>query len=413
MAPPLPHVPGRDTYMSQLSRAAISLPLAPAPLPSPSMPAFGSVYTVIRNHLALPELPLDLYRPILAHLRGDQKALRRCALVNRNMYAEAMILLYERIEFSSTAKIVSFVEGMKPDIGRRVRALCFRIDISKQSVVYGALLKLLSSLTELTELKASLRASDMYGVVQYGAMLLDCPSDKLVTFEWDSMYSAPVRDFISRQNKLEDLAISDGTMVVGRHDEFPADRLTHLRRITGDARWITQLAKGRPIESVVVTRTSLSATSEMLRVLSNSRGPCTSLASPISSALSGLYPGDVLEVARWLPNLVELGDCYLYDPYTMAPTAFFLALQGLTSLQKLRVVDNSDWEGGKFDVPDAQKIHQAVPTLRALDVISMAHTSTRSFVRRDVEIHGGRATLFNYVWTEHVERNRLSTHPRP
>lgn len=55
----------------------------------------------------------------------------------------------------------------------------------------------------------------------------------------------------------------------------------------------------------------------MLRVLSNSSGPCTALASPVGSSLSGLYPGDVLEVARWLPNLVELGDCYLYDPYTM------------------------------------------------------------------------------------------------
>lgn len=95
-----------------------------------------------------------------------------------------------------------------------------------------------------------------------------------------------------------------------------------------------------------------------------------------------------------------------------SPSALLQAAQSLTSLQRLRIVDNSDWEGGKFDVEDARRVQQAVPTLASLDVISMAHTSVRTFVRHDVEIQGGRTVLFKYKWIERIERSRNSYYGR-
>lgn len=237
------------------------------------MPAFGSVYTVIRSLHPHPELPLDLYRPVLEHLRGDQRALCRLALVNRNMYSEAMVLLYERVELSTTAKIRLFVDGVlqRPDAARRIHSLVLNLDVALHTSAHRALVTLLSMLSELTELHVSLR-NVTANVAHYGAMLLECPSDKLVSFEWDCMYSAPVRDFISRQHHLEELTLTDGSMVVGRHDEFSVDRLTRLRRVAGDARWITQIARGRPIESVTVTRTSFSASTGVCANIAVAKG---------------------------------------------------------------------------------------------------------------------------------------------
>lgn len=363
--------------------------------------------SVLSRQRNLAELPLDLYRPILQHLRGDQRALRALTLVNRDMYSEAMIMLYERIELSTGSRITTFVKGATKysDIPPRIHALVLNLTIDIHSTAHKALVELFPLLTELVELRVFFRALTIANLADYGAMLLDCPSTKLAYFTWDSMYSAPVRDFILRQPNLKELVLTDGAMVVGRHDEFPPHYLTHLSRIAGDARWIAQIARGRPIQHVTVTRTTFSASADMLRALSNSNGPCTGLSSPVTSPLSGLYPGDVLQVVQWLPNLLELGDCYLYDPYTMMSDSFFQAVRGFTCLERLRIVDNSDWEGGKFDVPDAQRIQREVPTLRSVDVISMGQTNTRTFVRKDIPIEGGRTRLYRYEWMEHMERS--------
>ncbi|EJD52913.1 hypothetical protein AURDEDRAFT_157467 [Auricularia subglabra TFB-10046 SS5] len=372
----------------------------------------------------IPELPVDLYRPILEHLRGEWHALRNLALVNRNMYAEAMLLLYERIHITSGKNITALVTSLRanPDASKRIRSLSLDIDVALGGDAHAALFELLQGLTELAELRVSWRAHKVSREANiYGAILDACPATKLTAFTWDAMYSTHVQNFVLRQDGLQELEVTDWLNVLGRHEAIPGGTLPHLQRVIGDARWIVGAAPRRPIKSVKLTRTTpattlgayfrnhrvpdpratgLTVLSELLRVLSNSNGPCTKFLSSTTSATCGLNPADVLDVAHWLPNLVELGDCYIYDPHTMAFDLLVRTMESFTSLKTLRLVDNSDWMGGKFSLQDAVRFHRAVPTLERIEVVPMNLKGARTFVRHAREVHAGRTVLYEYRWME-------------
>ncbi|KAH7096896.1 hypothetical protein BKA62DRAFT_718226 [Auriculariales sp. MPI-PUGE-AT-0066] len=368
---------------------------------------------ILRSQKPPPDLPYDVYTVILDHLRGNRKALHALTLVNRAMHAEAQPRLYDSIDLDSSRKILALskavTEAANPlKVGGRVRTLNLSIDFDLKKDTFTRLVALMATFDGLTELRVKwshvpqINTSMQPDPRDRADMLVCCPTASLKVFEWATMYTSEVMEFITRQFLLEELYVADGPMVSSRHKEFPPGSLPLLSHVVGDARWLALVAVGRPITSATVTRTSMTATMELMRVLSFSRGPCKRLSFPGQSALSGLYAGDVADVAQWLPGLQELGDCYLNDPFTMSPDVLVMSLASFTELQVLRVITNGDWNGHNFTLEHARRIHGSVPSLRKLTVIpqSMSLKETRVFMRQDKEILGGRVKLFEYAWKE-------------
>jgi len=322
-----------------------ALPLKPLAISSCTNMHYANIYAAILRTRPPPELPYDVYTVILDHLHGQRRTLRALAQVSRAMHVEAMPRLYSSIELDSLKKIDAFARAVgnaaEPHVvGARVHTFHLRVDFIANNRTFDQLERIMSLLCNLTELRVrwstNSNIASSLGSGSHGALLVRCPTTSLQIFEWDCMYMLPVTDFLLRQPQLEELNITDGGMVSSRHKELPPSSLPNLSRIAGEARWLAQVATGRPIVEVTVTRNSLlgitgalisyfyrhngdadlAAPAELFRVLSLSRGPCRKLSFQ-GSVMSGFYPADVADLARWLPHLHELGDCYLLDPFTL------------------------------------------------------------------------------------------------